>query len=119
MVTSHSKKKEHGKSEQNSRLDKVYRRWKCVTFGPDFHDALITGHITVCHSVIISCIEKQAQILISHNCACVIVLTYGVVSNILRTGATIYTAVVVARTTDPNRSNREFGVLLRRFATTA
>jgi hypothetical protein len=40
-------------------------------------------------------------------------------SKIFRTGAAIYTTVVVARSTGPNRPNCEFGVLLRRFAATA
>jgi DNA-directed RNA polymerase subunit N (RpoN/RPB10) len=38
---------------------------------------------------------------------------YEVVSKIFRTGAAIYTAVVVARSTGPNRPNCEFRVLLR------
>jgi hypothetical protein len=38
---------------------------------------------------------------------------YEVVSKILRIGAAIYTAVVVARSTGPNRPNCEFRVLLR------
>jgi hypothetical protein len=42
-----------------------------------------------------------------------------VVSKIFRTGAAIYTALVVARSTGPNRPNCEFRVLLRRFAATA
>jgi hypothetical protein len=42
-----------------------------------------------------------------------------VVSKILRTDVAIYTAVVVARNTGPNRPNCEFRVLLRRFAATA
>jgi hypothetical protein len=42
-----------------------------------------------------------------------------VVSKIFRNGAAIYTAVVVARGTDPNRPNCEFRFLLRRFAATA
>jgi hypothetical protein len=44
---------------------------------------------------------------------------YGEVSKIFRTGAAIYGAVVVARSTDTNRPNREFRVLLRRFVVTA
>jgi hypothetical protein len=44
---------------------------------------------------------------------------YEVVSKIFRTGAATYTAVVVARSTGPNRSYCEFRVLLRRFAATA
>jgi hypothetical protein len=43
---------------------------------------------------------------------------YEVVSKIFRTGAAIYTAVVVARSTGPNRPNCEFRDLLRRFAAT-
>jgi hypothetical protein len=42
-----------------------------------------------------------------------------VVSKIFWTGAAIYTAVVVARSTGPNRPNCKFQVLLRRFAATA
>jgi hypothetical protein len=38
---------------------------------------------------------------------------YEVVSKIFRTGAAIYTAVVVARSTGPKRPNCEFWVLLR------
>jgi hypothetical protein len=44
---------------------------------------------------------------------------YEVVSKIFRTGAAIYTAVVVARSAGPNRPNCEFRILLRRFAATA
>jgi hypothetical protein len=44
--------------------------------------------------------------------------TYEVVTKIFRNGAAISTAVVVARSTGPNRSNCEFRVLLRRFAAT-
>jgi hypothetical protein len=44
---------------------------------------------------------------------------YEVVFKILRTGAAIYTAVVTARSTGPNRPNCEFRVLLRCFAATA
>jgi hypothetical protein len=44
---------------------------------------------------------------------------YRVVSKIIRTGAAIYTAIVVARSTGPNSLNCEFRVLLRRFAVTA
>jgi hypothetical protein len=44
---------------------------------------------------------------------------YEVVSKIFRTGAAIYTEVVVARSTGPNRPNCEFRVLLQRFAATA
>jgi hypothetical protein len=47
------------------------------------------------------------------------VLPYEVVSKILRTGDAIYTAVVVARSTGPNRPKCEFRVILRRFAVTA
>jgi hypothetical protein len=47
------------------------------------------------------------------------VCIFEVVSKIFRTGVTIYTAVVVARSTCPDRSNCEFRVLLRRFAATA
>jgi hypothetical protein len=36
-----------------------------------------------------------------------------------RTGAAIYTAVVVARSTGPNRQNCEFRILLRSFEATA
>jgi hypothetical protein len=39
-----------------------------------------------------------------------------VVPKIFRTAAAIYTAVAVARSTGPNRPNREFWVLPRRFA---
>jgi hypothetical protein len=46
-------------------------------------------------------------------------LTYEVESKIFRTCAAIYTAVTVARSTDPNRPNCEFRVLLRSFASTA
>jgi hypothetical protein len=42
-----------------------------------------------------------------------------VVSKIFQTGAAIYIAVVVARSTGPNRKNCVFRVLLRRFAATA
>jgi hypothetical protein len=42
-----------------------------------------------------------------------------VVSKIFQTGVAIYTAVVVARSTSPNRPNCEFRVLLRRFVATA
>jgi hypothetical protein len=45
--------------------------------------------------------------------------TYEVVSKIFRTGAAIYTAVVVARSASPNTPNGEFRVLLRRFAAIA
>jgi hypothetical protein len=45
--------------------------------------------------------------------------SHEVVSKIFRTGAVIYTAVVVARSTGPNRPNCGFRVLLRRFAATA
>jgi hypothetical protein len=38
---------------------------------------------------------------------------YEVVSKIFRTGSTIYTAVVVARSTDPNRLNCELRAILR------
>jgi hypothetical protein len=41
------------------------------------------------------------------------------VTKISRTGAAIYRAVVVVRSTGPNRPNCEFRVLLRRFAATA
>jgi hypothetical protein len=44
---------------------------------------------------------------------------FEVVSTIFRTGAAICTAVVVARSTSPNRPNCEFRVLLRSFAATA
>jgi hypothetical protein len=44
---------------------------------------------------------------------------YEEVSKILQTGAAIYTAVEVARSTGPNRSNCEFRVLLRHFAAIA
>jgi hypothetical protein len=44
---------------------------------------------------------------------------YEVVSKIFRTGAAIYTAVVVAQTICPKRPNCECQVLLRRFAATA
>jgi hypothetical protein len=44
---------------------------------------------------------------------------YEVESKIFRTGAAINTAVVVARSTGPNRPNCEFRVLLRHFAVTA
>jgi hypothetical protein len=40
------------------------------------------------------------------------------ITKIFRTGAAIYTAVVVARSTGPNRPNSEFRVLLRCFAAT-
>jgi hypothetical protein len=43
---------------------------------------------------------------------------YEVAFKIFRTGAIIYIAVVVARSTGPNRLNCEFQVLLRHFATT-
>jgi hypothetical protein len=46
-------------------------------------------------------------------------LFYEVASKIFRTGAAIYTAVVVGRSTGSNRSKFEFQVLLRRFAATA
>jgi hypothetical protein len=58
-------------------------------------------------------------------CVCVcrwVAFTWGyyeVVYKIFRTGAAIYTAVVVARSTGPNRPNCEFRVLLRSFAATA
>jgi hypothetical protein len=42
-----------------------------------------------------------------------------VVSKIFRTGTANYIALVVARSTGPNRPNCEFRVLLRRFAATA
>jgi hypothetical protein len=42
-----------------------------------------------------------------------------VVSKIFQTGAAIYTAVVVAQSTSPNRPNCEFRVLLQCFAVTA
>jgi hypothetical protein len=42
-----------------------------------------------------------------------------IVSKIFRTGADIYTAVVVARIIGPNRPKFEFRVLLRSFAATA
>jgi hypothetical protein len=45
--------------------------------------------------------------------------TYEVVSKTFRTGAAIYRAIVLARSTDPNKPNCEFEVLLRRFAATA
>jgi hypothetical protein len=45
--------------------------------------------------------------------------SYEVVRKIFRTGAAIYTAVVLARSTGPNRLNCEFRVLLRLFAATA
>jgi hypothetical protein len=45
-------------------------------------------------------------------------ILYEVVSKILWTGAAIYTAVVVARSTGLNRPNCEFRVLLRSFAAT-
>jgi hypothetical protein len=44
---------------------------------------------------------------------------YEVVSKIFRTGAAIYTAVVVGQRICPNRPNCEFRVLLLRFAATA
>jgi hypothetical protein len=44
---------------------------------------------------------------------------FKVVSKILRTDTAIYTAVVVARSTGPNRPNCEFWVLLQHFAATA
>jgi hypothetical protein len=44
---------------------------------------------------------------------------YNVVSKIFRTGAAIYTLVVVARSTGPNRTNCEYRVLLQLFAATA
>jgi hypothetical protein len=50
---------------------------------------------------------------------CMYVCMYEVVSKIFRTGAAIYTAVVVARSTSPNRPNCELRVLLQRFAATA
>jgi hypothetical protein len=43
---------------------------------------------------------------------------YEVVSEIFRTGAAIYTEVVVARSTGPNRPNCEFQLLLRSIAAT-
>jgi hypothetical protein len=46
-------------------------------------------------------------------------LNYEVVSNIFLTGAAIYTTVMVARSTGPNRPNCDFRVLLRSFAATA
>jgi hypothetical protein len=46
-------------------------------------------------------------------------LMYEVVSKIFRTGAAIYTAVVVAWSTGSNKRNCEFRVLLRCFAATA
>jgi hypothetical protein len=45
--------------------------------------------------------------------------TYEVVFKIFWTGAAIYTVVVVARSTGPNRPNCEFRFLLRCFAATA
>jgi hypothetical protein len=45
--------------------------------------------------------------------------TYDVVSKVFRTGAAIYTAFVVARSTGPNRQNCEFRVLLWRLAAIA
>jgi hypothetical protein len=45
-------------------------------------------------------------------------LKHEVESKIFRTGAAIYTAVVVARSTGPNRPNCESQVLLRSFAAT-
>jgi hypothetical protein len=44
---------------------------------------------------------------------------YEDVSRIFRTGAAIYTAVVVAQNTGPNRSSCEFRGLMRHFAVTA
>jgi hypothetical protein len=44
---------------------------------------------------------------------------YDVVSKIFRPDSTIYTAVVVERSTGPNRPNCEFRILLRRFAATS
>jgi hypothetical protein len=44
---------------------------------------------------------------------------YEVVSKIFLTGAAIYTAVVVARSTGANRPKCEFRVILRRFAANA
>jgi hypothetical protein len=44
---------------------------------------------------------------------------YEGVSKILRTGAAIYTAVVVVRSIDLNKPNCEFWVLLRSFAAIA
>jgi hypothetical protein len=44
---------------------------------------------------------------------------YEVVSRIFRTGAAVYTAVVVSRSTFPNRPNCEFRVLLRRYTVNA
>jgi hypothetical protein len=44
---------------------------------------------------------------------------YEVVSKIFRTGAAIYIAVVVARSTGPNRPNCEFRVLLPSFVANA
>jgi hypothetical protein len=65
---------------------------------------------------------NQTEIYIkNHPC----LATYGkkvrneVLSKIFRFGAAIYTAVVVARSTVPNRRNCEFRVLLPRFAATA
>jgi hypothetical protein len=46
-------------------------------------------------------------------------IKYEVVSEIFRAGAAIYTAVVVARNTGPNRPNCEFRVLQRRFEANA
>jgi hypothetical protein len=57
--------------------------------------------------------------LIFGDTVCANFLTYEVVSKIFRTRAAIYTAVVLARSTGPNRPNCEFWVLLRRFAATA
>jgi hypothetical protein len=44
---------------------------------------------------------------------------YDVLSKTFRNGSAIYIAVVVARSTGPNRPNCEFRYLLRSFATTA
>jgi hypothetical protein len=70
-----------------------------------------THYITLLHTI-----HEHLHLYILWNS---VVIKYEVVSKILRNGATIYTAVVVARSTGPNRPNCEFRVLLRRFTATA
>jgi hypothetical protein len=61
---------------------------------------------------------RTAILLIFCNFCC-LPRTYGEVSKIFRTGVAIYTAVVVARSTGPNRPNCEFRVRLQSFAANA
>jgi hypothetical protein len=66
--------------------------------------------------LIASNVDDETSEMFSNKCIFIYTRWY---QKVFRTGAAIYTAVVVARSTGPNRPNCEFRVLLRRFAATA